>query len=265
MNYKNIGILGFGEAGQNIAEGLTLEKNLKVTAYDVAAEKYKNIAEELGVKLFTDKNSFIENKDIIFSLVPCSASILVIREFIPLIEKDTILIDLSAALPAYMEEGAELAEKKNKYFLDGAIMGSVTNFKHKVPIFLSGKYSKDLDEFFTSLKMNVDFIGSKQGQASASKLCRSIYTKGTEALLVELKKVTEHYGITDKVFESIDKTYYLKGFIKEAERLLKSNDKHIERKHAEVLNVKDMIEDTKLDAEVMSTAAAKVFARKMDK
>ncbi|HKL12251.1 MAG TPA: NAD(P)-binding domain-containing protein [Halanaerobiales bacterium] len=258
-----IGIIGFGEAGQNITEGLLSEDDFHIRAYDINFEKYKDIAKDMEVELYKDKNNFLNDLDLLFSLVPCSASILVIREFINLIEDKTIFVDLSASLPSYMEEGAELAGKYNKIFLDGAIMGSVTNFKHKVPIMLSGEYNKEIVKITDQLNMNIEFIGKKPAQASASKLCRSIYTKGTEALIVELKDITEHYNITDTVFNSIDKTWYLNGFRNEAERLLKSNEKHIQRKYEEIINVIDMIETSNLTAK-MPIATKEVFKKKLN-
>lgn len=262
LDFK-IGIIGFGEAGQNISEGMLSENDFHIKAYDINFNQYKDKAKNIGVELYDDKESFLKDLDLLFSLVPCSASIIVIREFMNLIEDKTIFVDLSASLPSYMEEGADLAKTHNKIFIDGAIMGSVTNFKHKVPIMLSGIYNKKLIEIADQLNMNVEFIGEKPSQASASKLCRSIYTKGTEALVVELKNITEHYDITDTVFNSIDKTWYLNGFRKEAERLLKSNEKHIQRKYDEIINVLDMIETSNLSAK-MPKATKEVFKKKLN-
>jgi len=262
MMADKIGIIGFGEAGQAVAGGFTEEGN-SVAAYDLQYNKYLERAEELQVNLFDNKDEFLKNVNILFSLVPCSVSLAVAEEFIPLLDSRKIFIELSASFPDDMEKASQIADNNGIDFIDGAIMGSVINFKHKVPIFLSGKKSVEISKDLKKMGMNIEVIGDKAGQASASKLCRSIYTKGTEALLVELLKVTEHFDITDTVLNSIDKTWYLNGFRAEAERLFKSTEKHIERKHAEVVNVVKMIKDIGVEA-YMYQAAETVLNQKKD-
>ncbi len=256
-----IGIIGFGEAGQALSDGLTTSGYQGLRAYDNQIDKYIKLAQSSNVELYNSKVEFINGLDIVFSLVPCSVALSVAQDFIPLI-KNGAYIDLTASSPADMELEGELAQEEMVDYFDGAIMGSVINFKHKVPIYLSGLGNKQIFKNLKNLGMNIKYVGELAGQASATKLCRSIYTKGTEALLLELMKVTDHYHITDIVLESIDKTWYLNGFISEVNRLIESNDRHIKRKYDEIVNVVKMMED--LDLNVSMTQATKnVLSTKM--
>jgi len=59
----------------------------------------------------------------------------------------------------------------------------------------------------TGAVFSAKVASSKLGVASATKLCRSVMTKGLEAMLIESLTTARHYGVEDAVIASLDETY----------------------------------------------------------
>ena len=68
LDFK-IGIIGFGEAGQNISEGMLSENDFHIKAYDINFNQYKDKAKNIGVELYNDKESFLKDLDLLFSSI----------------------------------------------------------------------------------------------------------------------------------------------------------------------------------------------------
>ena len=257
---KILGIFGFGEAGQLLAEGLIGDgyKSKNIKAYDLNYKFLARKADELNIDLYSNPNSFLEKIDFLIVLVPCSAVLNVAKEILPKLKKDCIYIDLSTSFPDDQKKIGTISDQFNIKYCDGAILGSLPKFKHRVPILISGEGTDKIKDYFSQWNMNISIVGNEPGRASAIKLCRSIYSKGTQALLIELIKATEHFQVTDIVLESFEKTWFLEGFTKEANRLIKSTKTHYKRRKDEIDYSVKMLEDAGMPA-YMSKCASKVL------
>jgi len=257
---KILGIFGFGEAGQLLTKGLIEDgypsKNIK--AYDLNYKLLAKKADELNVDLYSDVNSFLKEIEFLIMLIPCSLVLDLARQILPKIKKDCIFLDLSTSFPHDQKEIANLSHQLNRTYCDGAILGSLTKFKHRVPILVSGEGTDFIKNYFTQWNMNIEIVSTEAGKASAIKLCRSIYSKGTQALLMELIKATEYFQVTDIVLESFEKTWFLDGFIEEANRLIKSTKTHYKRRKDEIDYSVKMLEEAGMPA-YMSKCASKVL------
>ena len=257
---KRLGIFGFGEAGQLIVEGLITDgyPKDKIKAYDINYQGLLKKANELEINLYNDLDAFLKDLDFLIVLVPCSLVLKVALEILEKISPNCIYLDLSTSFPQDQKEIEKLSRQYHITYCDGSILGSLPKFKHRVPILISGKGTEQIKEYLIQWNMNITIVGEEAGRASAIKLCRSIYTKGTQALLVELVKATEYFGITDIVFDSIEKTWYLDGFINEADRQINSTRTHFQRRKDEIDYTIKMLEKIGIPA-YMCKSASKVF------
>lgn len=260
INEKKLGMLGFGEAAQNIVDGLIKDgyNTPNIIAYDLNYSFLSKKAEDLKIKLYNDLDQFLKNVDFLIVLLPCSVVLQVAQNIIKKIKPDCAYLDLSTSYPEDQNEIEKMSFRRNINYCDGAILGSLAKFKHQAPIVISGKKAEIFKEYLGQWNMNITIVGERAGQASAIKLCRSIYSKGTQALLVELIKATEHYEVTDIVLDSFEKTWFLEGFISETNRLIESTRNHLQRRKDEINYAIEMLEKANLPA-YMSKGSSKVF------
>ncbi|MBZ4654926.1 MAG: 6-phosphogluconate dehydrogenase [Peptococcaceae bacterium] len=212
MNIPKVGFIGFGEAAYNLAKGLAGEGIASITAYD----KFWNVepqatiiqrrAREAGVVLAESLSEMIREADYIFSAVSANLALPLAREAQGYLKEGQYYVDINAASPMTKEEVSEVILNSGAYFVDGAVMGPVPVYGHKVPISACGNGARAFIETFAKYGMDISYMGEKPGSSSASKMFRSIFMKGFVTLLLESIVASHKYGVEDDVLASIQKT-----------------------------------------------------------
>jgi len=202
--------------------------------------------------------------DFLIVLVPCSVVKNVARKIMGKIHSNCIYLDLSTSFPQDQKEIEQLSHQNNITYCDGSISGLITRFKHRVPILISRKGTEIIENYLALWNMNITLVGKEAGKASAIKLCRSIYSKGTQVLLMELVTATEYFQVTDIVLESFEETWFLDGFTNEVERQIKSTKTHFQRRKDEIDYIIEMLEKVGMPV-YMCKSASKVFKLLDDK
>jgi 3-hydroxyisobutyrate dehydrogenase-like beta-hydroxyacid dehydrogenase len=210
----NLTMIGFGEAAQAMARGFAGEPSRpQIRAYDVrlgdaaTAPALKSVAEETGVTLCASLPDALAAAEIVLSLVPGSAASAVAEAVAPHLGEDQIYVDLSSISPgAKVEIGAVIADGRGRC-VEGAIMDAVTPRRHRVPILLAGPDAGRCATMLNAFGMMTEAVGPDLGQASAVKMIRSVMIKGVEALILEAMTAAEIAGVTERILDSVDKTF----------------------------------------------------------
>ena len=97
-----------------------------------------------------------------------------------------LYIDLNSTAPDVKVKIAEIIQPTGADFVEGAILGAVGVTGAKTRILTAGEKGKDTAQTLSELGLNVSYYGPNIGQASMFKMLRSIFSKGLEALMLEL-------------------------------------------------------------------------------
>ena len=246
-----VGFLGFGEVASKLSEGL-MENGADVyTCIEGRSTRTRNVAEKAGVKIVRFYKILAENSDILISSVVPSNSV----EVAEMVGKYTngIYVDINNVSPKTVKNALSMIE--NGKTVDAAIIGSVVRNGVDVKIIASGPFVED----FAQLKgygMNINVVGSENGQASGIKLLRSAYTKGVSALLFESIYNGYQMGIDRDVLKYISETE-CPDFRESAMSRIISAAFHAERRSEEMAEVIEMLSEKQ--EPIMARGTAEFF------
>lgn len=248
-----IGFIGFGEAAFCICSGLHLEGVEGITAYDTLATHetmgpaVRQRAEQAGVVLCESVAKVAEQADMLFAAVPSSYTLDVCKTVLPYLHSGQIYADVSASTPKTKKEIWALLEKTGVLFTDAAMLGSLPQDKHRVPITASGNGATAFQKAMTPYGMRITCVEGGAGAASAIKLVRSIYMKGMAALMVEMLSAADAYDVTDVVVDSISKSMDGIAFTDHLKRLVTGTAIHAKRRAAELKGSIQMLDECGID------------------
>lgn len=210
MTPLRLGFVGFGEVGFHLAKGLGLPG---MVAYDIhtntpgRGEKIQTRAAETNVQLVATSADLAVQADVILSVVTALEAAKAAEQTAPHLTPSHLYADMNSVSPALKVTLGETIAATGAKFVEIAIMGPVPPYGHKVPILSGGPYTKDFDQIFQPLGMNIETGDPTIGSAAATKMCRSIVVKGMEALLTECALGAIRYGAQDRVFASLAETF----------------------------------------------------------
>ncbi len=246
-----IGFLGFGEVASTLSAGF-MDKGADVyTCVLDRSTRTKESTKKTGVKLYESYKELAENSDILISSVVPSNAV----EVAGIVGKYStgIYVDMNNVSPKTVRNALGMIE--NGRTVDAAIMGSVARNGFNVKVIASGPFANE----FSELKvygLNVNVVGSENGQASGIKLLRSAYTKGVSALLFESIYSAYKMGLDREVLEYISETEGNE-FLDSAVSRIISSSIHADRRSQEMEEVVEMLSE-KLDP-IMCRATLQFF------
>lgn len=254
----SIGFIGFGEAGFEIAKGLRSAGMIRMCACRSRGANPEKVslavkrAGEAGVTILASAREVGEQSDIILSLVTPEASVTVAKEVADHLRAGQMYVDLTSSFPDEMKEIAALLERSGARFADGAMMGALPVYGHKVLIYLAGPHAGEVAASLGQYGMNLTVVGAEPGHASAIKLILSIATKGFEALLVEMLLASHHYHAEEPVLLALNQ-FFSRGLDSVVDRFVGSDAIHAGRRIKEMESAARFLEKTGMEP-IMTTA-----------
>jgi 3-hydroxyisobutyrate dehydrogenase len=216
MAKLRVGILGFGEAGQSVATGLknsaTAEHPIEVATWDILLPSnergapLKAAADRIGVRTVGGAAELAQACDIILSLVTTDQSLVAAGQMAPHIVKGTLFLDCNSTSPGMKREVAKAITAGGGRSVEAAVMDLVPRWQHKVPMLVSGKDAEELIGKLAPFGVVMEAVGDNIGDASTIKMCRSVFMKGLDAILMECMVAAETAGVTDRIVASLQVT-----------------------------------------------------------
>jgi 3-hydroxyisobutyrate dehydrogenase-like beta-hydroxyacid dehydrogenase len=151
----------------------------------------------------------------------------------PHLKAGQIYIDLTSSFPGEMKMMADLVALSGAGFVDGAMMGPLPVYGHKVLIYAAGRAAEEAARIMNAHGMNLKVVGEEPGQASAIKLILSIATKGFGALLVEMLLASHHYRVEEPVLLALNQ-FFARGLDAVVDRFVGSDAVHAGRRIKEM-------------------------------
>ncbi len=245
-----IGFIGFGEAGYFMAKGLKGEGLYGIKAFDVAQNldgPYRRVlldrVADAGAELAPSVEALVRDCSLVFCAVQAQYARNVAEEALPFLRPETIYADVTTAQPKQKQEIAALFAAKGLGYVDAAMMGSLPQDAHKVPMLCSGNGAEELCRTMNGHGMRMEFVTGPAGKASTLKLVRSSFTKGVEALSVETLLFARKLGVEEEVLRSLGAGYAGTPFDERIVRLARSNMVHAERRAHEVEDCATLMEE----------------------
>ena len=155
-NHLSVGFIGFGEAGFEMAKGLHSEGTIRLFVYDLKGQDpekaawIKKRAQEAGAAYLESTEEVVRKSDVILSLVTPEACVAVAREAALHLKPGQIYLDLTSSFPDDMKVIAALVDPTGAKFTDGAMMGALPIYGHKVLIYVAGPHAEEAAQYFES-------------------------------------------------------------------------------------------------------------------
>jgi 3-hydroxyisobutyrate dehydrogenase-like beta-hydroxyacid dehydrogenase len=248
----SIGFIGFGEAAFEIAKGLRSAGLNRMCLCDIRTHDPEKAvlvikrAQETGVAILDSVGEVGEQSDIILSLVAPEASVAVAKEAADHLKPGQLYVDLTSSFPDEMKTAAAVLGQRGAKFVDGAMMGAVPVYGHRVLIYAAGIHAEEAARTLGRYGMNLKVVSPEPGQASAIKLILSIATKGFEALLVEMLLAAHHYRLEEPVLAALNQ-FFAKGLDSVVDRFVGSDAIHAGRRTKEMESCARFLERTGVD------------------
>jgi 3-hydroxyisobutyrate dehydrogenase-like beta-hydroxyacid dehydrogenase len=211
-NTPRLCFIGFGEAGQAIASGLTEAGLTSIAAWDILlpekeGEKLREAGAKIGARLANSAAEAVANSDIIVAAVTAASSLESARSVAPHISGNPYYLDINSVSPGRKQETARLLDGNARY-VDVAILAPIHPKRHQTPLLLAGPHAQAvLPLLVDELEMRGAIASDQVGAAAALKMIRSVMVKGIEALTAECFLAAQRAGITDEVAASLKNNY----------------------------------------------------------
>ncbi len=202
--------IGFGELGFALAAGLRRSGARSVTVF-VREGRDAASAAALASRISTanvgtseSMEDAVRSADVVLSVVPASAAAEVAIAAAGVIEEGCVYVDVAPLPPAVKEGLAERMAARRSLYVDAAVLGTVVTDGFEVPILASGPGAEKWRAIVTPLGMHVSVIEGAPGRATLVKLLRSVYTKGRDALILEMMVAARRHGVDDVLLASLE-------------------------------------------------------------
>lgn len=229
-----IGIIGLGEVGRCYARALHAG-GFELALCDARpAPAATDFAAGANLPLQTSVGPWLAECDWVLSCVTGAHALGVVEQCLANARQGTTVCDLTTASPDTKRTAAKHALEASVRYVDVAIMGAISLSLEKTPLLASGPAAQEFADLLARANGKVKVIaGGAAGDAIALKILRSVFTKGMEALSVELLMAAEAQGVREKLYEQlrdIDETP-LRTFI---DMLVRTHVVHARRRAHEV-------------------------------
>ncbi|TAJ85990.1 DUF1932 domain-containing protein [Reyranella sp.] len=212
-----IALLGFGEAGSAIAQGLCVEGGWRgvpalgdnaprrLIAIDTALDKdargtaLGKAARALDVAISDSYTETLRDADLVICAVQGEHALEAAAAAAPLLKKGVHFLDLCTVTGKMSDEDRAEIEKGAGRYIDVAVMGGFFKQGIKAPMLVAGEDATEAVAWMNANGFDAKLLGPKPGSASSVKMLRSTLIKGVEALGVEALVTAKRQGILEEV------------------------------------------------------------------
>ena len=213
---KTVALLGLGEAGSAIAQGLcgtggwrAAETGRQVIAIDIALGEGARgaamtaCADALELPAESVYTDALSSADLVISVVTGEDTLAAARMACDWLRPGAIYADFNTITGPQTKAVAAELTPAGIDFVDVAVMGSFMAVGHRTPLLLAGPRAADMGAFAEAIGTPARVLSETIGDASAVKILRSILTKGIEALSVECLVAARRQGLADQVLDNL--------------------------------------------------------------
>ncbi|MGE8454938.1 NAD(P)-binding domain-containing protein [Cupriavidus basilensis] len=198
----NIAIIGLGEVGRCYVTALA---TLSGTTFEFCdthlSQAGRDLASKFELSVHSEIGPWLAEADWVLSCVFGAVSLDVAGQCFEHMKVGSRYADLTTASPADKRVAAVRAKAKGLNYIDVAVMGAISLALSQTPLLCAGEGASDFAALIQSAGGNARIVeGGAAGDAISLKVLRSVFTKGMEALAVELLMAAERQGVREKLY-----------------------------------------------------------------
>jgi 3-hydroxyisobutyrate dehydrogenase-like beta-hydroxyacid dehydrogenase len=260
-NTPRLCFIGFGEAGQALAAGLSDAGVVTMSAWDILfpvaeGERLRNAGQKIGVRLGASAADAISGADIVISAVTAASSLEAAQQAKPHLKRDQFYLDINSVSPGRKQETARDLGESVRY-VDVAVMAPVHPARHQTPVLLAGPFAEVIEPILTALDMRASVAGGEIGAAAAIKMVRSVMIKGMEALTLECFLAAARAGVEPQIIASLSKSFPTLDWPKMVAYNLERMASHGTRRAAEMEQVADTLRELGVEPYMATATVAR--------
>jgi 3-hydroxyisobutyrate dehydrogenase-like beta-hydroxyacid dehydrogenase len=256
--FKKIALIGFGEVGTTLAEDL-LKVGAEVSAFDIlfndANSRPSKEAAHIPVHKALSAHDAVKDAELIISAVTAAADVEAAQSVIGGMPQGVFFLDLNSASPGMKITSQGIIESAGGRYVEAAVMTPIDAKRIASYMLLGGLHAEEFAERSAPLGFTGKFFSEKVGQASATKMCRSVIIKGVEALLSESMLAARNYGVEKIVLDSLSDLLPLEDWDKVARYMISRALQHGTRRAEEMREAAKTVEESGIEP-LMSLATA---------
>ncbi|HEY6278169.1 MAG TPA: DUF1932 domain-containing protein [Streptosporangiaceae bacterium] len=191
-----VGVLGFGEAGTEIAGGLAAA-GVKVRGFDPVQPAPP------GTEAAADDADACRGAALVISLVTAEEAEAALRMALPGLAGSTVYADANTSAAGLKQRLAATAGQAGIAFADVAIMAPVPGRGLAVPMLVSGPGAGAACQLLTACGGRAETVAGPPGTAATRKLLRSVFYKGMAAAVIEALLAARAAGSEDWLREHL--------------------------------------------------------------
>ncbi len=249
MNNSRLCLIGFGEAGGEIARSLEAWRGAStaplpaLTAFDIkiaqpdSADLLRRRMEAVGVGCATNLATALAGAKMAISVVTADRAHEAAAAAARHIEAGTLFLDMNSCAPGTKQKSARVIEQAGGLYVDVAVMAPITSAGHRTSMLAASKHGELAAALFAALDMQVSLVGDAPGRASTIKMLRSVMIKGIEALTAECFQAACRAGVAEEVAASLDASEPDEGWAERASYNMERMTTHGRRRAAEMREV----------------------------
>ena len=247
----HVAIIGLGEVGRCYAKPLH-EHGTRLSLCEARpSSAATELAQAWGLPLHAAPGPWLAGADWVLSCVTGAQALPVAEQVAAHLAHGAGFADLTTASPPVKRQAAARAAERGIRYVDTAIMGAISLNWVRTPLLAAGAGAEEFRSLITAAGGKVQVIeGGVAGDAISLKILRSVFTKGMEALAVELLTSAEKQGVREKLYEQlsdIDQTP-LRSFI---DMLVRTHVIHAKRRAHEVHDAQQELASQGLPSQVL--------------
>ncbi|MGB8432680.1 MAG: DUF1932 domain-containing protein, partial [Burkholderiales bacterium] len=258
-----VGLIGYGEVGKIFAQALIERGAAWVGTYDILlndaakAPTMRAHAEQAGVTALDSAAALLDRADAVISAVTASQTLAVATEASTSIRSGTWYLDVNSASPGTKAAAGRAIDGAGGRYVESAMMTSVPPYGIGVPMLLGGAHAQAAASLFAPLGFSMEVASDEIGVASAIKMCRSVFIKGLEAIVIESYAAARHYGVEDRVLASLAETFPTIDWEKQGAYLFSRVAQHGRRRAEEMREAAVTVREAGLDPLLAAATAAR--------
>ena len=255
-----VGLLGFGEVGQVLADDLSAVSGVLLRAYDTQFGRdsvpHRAVHARTQIEPAASASDLPRGCDVIISAVTAAEDVAATRSISDGLGAGTYVLDLNSVAPGTRRACAAIVDDAGGRYVEAAVMAPIAPRRSRSPILLGGPHAAAFEAQARTLGFSdAHLFSSELGPASATKMCRSVIVKGIEALVTESLLAARHYAVEEAVLMSLGDLLAGRDWRLYAHYLIGRSIEHGARRAEEMLEVASTLSAAGIEP-LMSTACA---------
>jgi 3-hydroxyisobutyrate dehydrogenase-like beta-hydroxyacid dehydrogenase len=192
VTFSSIGLLHPGEMGAGIGATLVRAGHRVSWASSGRGTSSARRAAAAGLIDAHTVEAMAQSCDLIISVCPPSAAVDVAKRVAGF---DGTYLDANAIAPSTARHVAAVVEQGGGSYVDGGIIGGPPSPTYSPRLYLSGPSASPVRDVFADTAVEAVVISEDPTAASALKMCFAAWTKGTTALLLDVRALALAEGV----------------------------------------------------------------------